>query len=206
MHLCGTCEAERDWVHDPVVRTKVELNLQQTDPNRKAQCATCRCLIRNPMFQICAKCAEKARLCQRCSKSTESPEELAVREASEIWREWLIDLFTHAVKTYGLPTARTLFHETMRDAIGNDAVEFVMCLDLRDIDYGRENRPLWKLVLGPNVYRFRWCGACGATPRRAPELLKAAQCGHWTTGRSPALCPVCAAQKDACEGCGGPTE
>lgn len=206
MHLCEPCLGSRDWENDPVVRTKIAVNLGQTDENRKARCATCRTLIRNPMFQICGRCAEKARLCQRCSKPTESPEEIATREASEVWREWLIDLFTQAVKTYGLSTSRTLFHEEMRGEIGDDAVEFLISLDHREMDYGRESRPIWKLVFGPNVYRFRFCDACSAIPKRAPGIVKAEHCGHRTTARSPALCPVCAAEKSACEGCGGPTE
>ena len=202
MHLCGPCEASRDWVNDPVVQTKIAMNAQQTDENRKARCATCRTLIRNPMFQICARCAEKARLCQRCSKPTESPEEIVAREASEARKDELIDLFTVAVKTYGLSASRTLFHEGMRGEIGDEAVEMLLLLDHREMDNGRERRPLWTKVLGPNVYRHRWCPECAMIPKRAPQIVKAAFCAHFTTGRSPALCPVCAAEKRACEGCG----
>ena len=202
MHLCEPCRASRDWEDDPVVKTKIALNLQQRDENRRARCGTCRTFIRNPLFQICARCADAAKLCQNCSKSTESPEALAAREASEVWREWLIDLFTQAVKTYGITASRDLFREQGPEVIGKDAAEFVLRLDHRDIDYGRENRPIMRLVFGPNVYRHRFCASCSAIPKRAPAIVKADLCGHWTTSRSPAYCPVCAAGAGACESCG----
>jgi len=206
MHLCGPCQESRDWVNDPVVRAKIELNAQQADPNRKAVCGTCRTLIRNPLFQICARCAAKAHLCQNCSKSTETPEAKAAREASEVWREWLLDLFTQAVKTYGITATRELFRTQGREVLGNDAAEWVVRLDHGDIDYGREQSPIMRLVFGPNVYRHRFCATCAAIPKRAPSLVKADLCGHWTTARFPAYCPLCAAKSNACESCGDPIE
>ena len=201
MHLCDTCRKTRDWENDLVVKAKIERNLQQTDENRRARCGRCRAAIKNPLFQFCAKCASGERICQHCSRPTESPEEIAARLAAQEERDRMIDLFTLSVKTYGLSTSRMLF-EGLRSELGDAMVNALVTLDFQDIDYGREQRPIWKLALGQNVYLVRWCETCVLLPKRAPAIVKASACGHWTTARSPAFCPVCAAERGACEGCG----
>lgn len=201
MHLCEPCLSSRDWEADPVVQAKIAQNLQQTDENRKARCADCRTYIRNPLFRICAKCAHGADLCQFCTKSTISVEARAEREAAAERREELVDFFTLLMKTYGLTKSRELVAEA-RAIFGDAAVETMLLLGQSEMDNGRERRPIWTKALGPNVFRFRWCPECSATPRRAPAIVKAAFCDHYTTARSPANCPVCAADKQVCEGCG----
>lgn len=201
MHLCEPCRSLRDWDNDPAVKAKVDRNLQQTDEHRKARCGSCRVLIRNPLFQHCARCAEKAEICQHCSKSMLTPEERETREAEASVRDDLIDLYTHVVKTYGISAARELIYG-MRGTFSDLQVQMLILLDFRDIDYGRERRPIWTKALGTNVYRARFCDGCLHLPTGAPAIVKASQCGHFTTARSSAYCPVCAADQDACEACG----
>ncbi|HTK59750.1 MAG TPA: hypothetical protein VL283_00950 [Candidatus Baltobacteraceae bacterium] len=205
MRLCEPCAGSRDWVGAAPTAKEVKLRAEGMICQGCGRFAT-----GHPLFRICERCSEKEGRCQHCMKflTPEAEAEAAKDEA----REALIDFFTHCVKTYGIGNARGLF-EAKRDELGPAADE-VARLDHRDLDgtgqrdrdRERLRRPIWKLVLGPDVYRFRWCADCSMIPRRAPEILKAAQCGHWTTGRSPSHCPVCAAQKNVCEGCGAPTE
>jgi hypothetical protein len=204
MKLCDACLALRDWASDPAVQAKIDRNLQERDENRRARCGTCRSFIRNPLFALCAKCADKAELCQHCSASLITPEARAIMAAAAERREALIDFYTEAVKLYGMTTARRLFHE-MRATFGDVAVDMLILLDFRDLDYGRERRPIWTKVLGTNVFRHRHCQDCAHLPASAPRLIKASGCGHWTTARSGAWCPTCAADLDACEGCGAST-
>ena len=205
MRLCEPCAGSRDWVGAAPTAKEVKLRAEGMICQGCGRFAT-----GHPLFRICERCSEKEGRCQHCVKFLTAEAEAEAARDEE--REALIDFFTQCVKTYGISAARGLF-EARRDELGPAADE-VARLDHRDLDgtAGRDRdrerlrRPIWKLVLGPDVYRFRWCAECSMIPRRAPEILKAAHCGHWTTGRSPANCPVCAAQKDVCEGCGGPTE
>jgi hypothetical protein len=49
-------------------------------------------------------------------------------------------------------TNRALF-DGMRSEFGDETIELLTLLDTRDVDYGREMRPIMKLVFGPNVSR-----------------------------------------------------
>ena len=207
MRLCGPCVSSRDWVGAAPTAKEVLLREQGMI------CQGCgRYKTGHPLFRLCEHCSGKEgrERCQHCLAYL-SPEAQA-RAARDEAREDLIDLFTQCVKGYGIGTARALF-EARRDELG-PAAEEVARLDHRDIDGtgGRERdrerlkRPIWTKVLGPNIFRFRFCADCSAMPKRAPAIIRAEHCGHWTTARSPAWCPTCAADKNACECCGVSTE
>jgi|GEM_PF-2949115 len=212
MHLCEPCRASRDWVADPVVKTKIALNLQQTDENRKARCATCRNLIRNPMFQLCARCAEKSGLCQACSTATRATPEQVADEAFET----LFDAFVTLVKTYGASTARKLLSEAELSPEEAPHAATLVALDVGQVDaaqphyryHYRLRRPIWTKVWGQLGFDARppRCEECAPPPRGAPAMTRAANCGHWTAGHGAAWCLPCAVEHRACSVCETSTE
>lgn len=204
MHLCDACRAERDWETDAAVEWQIRQNLAKSasDPS-KARCAECTRIgsglpthIRNPLFQICRKCAEHLAECQHCRGTTRTQGELAWLER----REDLLDLFTVAMKAYGRTAARQMFI-AQAEALGIERVqEAVLAAESSNLD-ARDHRALWKKVLGGNIYRHpRFCGGCRGPRGRA--LCKSERCGHLTVGAEAAYCPLCATEERACEACG----
>jgi hypothetical protein len=212
MHLCEPCAASRDWAADPVVRTKIALNLQQTDENRKARCVDCSVLIRNPMFRCCAKCAAKAGLCQFCSGPTGATE--ALQDALDF--ETLFDAYVTLVKTYGVRTARCLLSAAALEPHEAPHVATLVELDVGLVDshqphqryHYRLKRPIWTNVWGQLGFDCRppRCGDCAPPPRNDPAMVRAEKCGHWTAGRRAAWCLPCAVARRACSVCEASTE
>jgi hypothetical protein len=202
MHLCVPCQDSRDWPTDPVVRTKIELNLQAREDLR-ARCATCRTYIRNPLFRTCERCAITARHCQLCSKSTLSPEEqsaAAEREKRDDAFEQALDDFTLVVKRFGL---RGQAAEAFIARHDEETAARLRLVHLGHID-GRADRPIWKEVLGQDVYRSPYCGGCGThTPA---TFGKAINCGHFAIGEMMAWCLLCAVRNQRCATCGATTK
>ncbi len=212
MHLCEPCASSRDWVNDPVVKTKIALNLQQTDENRMARCATCRTRIRNPLFQLCAKCAEKACLCQACSGATAPSPQHVVDEAFET----LFDAFVTLVKTYGADPARKLLAEAELSPEEAPHVATLVALDVGQIDapkptyryHYRLQRPIWTKVWGQLSFTSRppRCENCPPPPRAPAMASRAANCGHWTAGHGAKWCLPCAVEHRECSVCETSTE
>lgn len=201
--LCTACLALCDWAEDPVVRSKGRHNRERAEQSHPMthRCVTVNCeTVINPLMKLCQACAGRVGLCQRCQKYLSAEEELANAPNPE--REAMIDFFTVVVKTYGYAKAHWLFTELHAEELGEHAnAAAAMRLDQLD---QRLRRPIWTKVLGTNAYALRFCATCSGVPRAAPAILKASGCGHFTTGRSPAFCPVCAAERNLCEGCGSP--
>lgn len=205
MHLCDACRAERDWETDATVRWQIKTNLARADGDpMKARCSECTrpgdppspTYIRNPLFTMCKKCAERLKRCQRCRTSTETLEAQKISER----REELIDLFTLGMKAYGFAATVGVFRERA-EALGVTDVEAVIAsASTLHLD-GRLDRPIWKKVLGGNIYRHpRFCEDCRAPYGRG--ICRAERCGHLTVGFAASWCALCATDERSCERCG----
>lgn len=210
--LCAPCLAKRDWATDPVVRTQGVINREKcrsSDESRRSmthRCAQpgCDCAI-NPFLKLCRGCAEAIGRCQHCQAYLTAAEE--AKAAADEGRLRLLDLFIVARKLYGRAATLDLF-DRHRAELGSDDVQAVLLMDHDAVenDPAWKRRPIWTKVLGMNVFRLRYCPDCASAPRRAPALAKALLCDHFTTARSPACCPTCAAERNVCEGCGAASE
>lgn len=205
MHLCDTCRAERDWETDATVQWQIKQNLARADTDAmKARCGECTrpgdpptpTFIRNPLFTVCKKCAERLKECQHCRGTTEAPEALAAAER----REELIDLFTLGMKAYGVSLTTDIFRMHGPSLGIEDYGTVIIAAKSVHLD-GRGDRPIWKKVLGANIYRHpRFCEICRGPAGRA--LCKAERCGHLTIGAEAAFCALCATDERSCERCG----
>lgn len=203
MHLCPRHQAEWEATDEPTIAARMR-TLSALPKHRQRRCINrdCRAKIGYPLFQLCVHCARRDRICQQCSRSTLTQEEVAAaasREKEEELFEATVDLFTYCVKTYGISASRALF---MREApCDPETLNRLLRLDLHDLDYGREKRRIWTDILGPNVWRKRRHDDCPEPHRATPSLCRAS-CGHLAAGDAVALCPLCAADASACETCG----
>lgn len=204
MHLCDDCRAERDWETGTQVDYLIKANLakKEDDPS-KARCRECTRIdrsptfIRNPLFEICKKCAERLRQCQHCRKSTLPKDELDRVERHQA----LLDLFTVALKAFGLGTTKTLFRQHAAE-IGIEDIGAFDRLSPGDLD-ARVDRPLWTKVLNGSWRSSpRWCEAHTGSVQWTKSLCRAERCSHWTIGQAAAWCALCAAEEHACETCG----
>ncbi len=220
MHLCETCQKMRDWDRDTTVQWQIKENLARDSTHpAKARCAECTqpgsgapTFVKNPMFQICRHCAERLQKCQHCLASTLRSPELAALEAFET----LFDAFVTLVKTYGLSTACNLLSKAALSPDEAVHAPALLALGTHDIDssqrqqkyYYRLGRPIWTKVWGPLSFRTTSprCAACAPPPRGAPEMVRAALCGHWTAGATAAWCLPCAVEQRACAVCEASTE
>lgn len=205
MHLCGKCRAERDWETDATVQWQIKTNLARPDGDAmKARCTECTrpgnpptpTYIRNPLFTMCKKCAERLQKCQYCRASTETSEALAEAER----REELIDLFTLGMKAYGFTVMVAAFREHAAALGVADVEAAIVSAKSVHLD-GRLDRPIWKKVLGGNIYRHpRFCEGCRAPNGRG--ICRAERCGHLTIGLEASYCALCATDERSCERCG----
>jgi len=205
MHLCDTCRAERDWDTDATVQWQIKQNLARPESDAmKARCGECTrpgdppapTFIRNPLFAICKKCAERLQECQHCRNSTQTPEALAAVER----REELLDLFTLAMKAYGISAVSDIFRDHAAALGIADCGAVVIAAKSVHLD-SRGDRPIWKKVLGGNIYRHpRFCESCRGPYGRA--ICRAERCGHLTVGAAAAFCALCATDERSCERCG----
>ncbi|WKZ29463.1 MAG: hypothetical protein QY323_01890 [Patescibacteria group bacterium] len=220
MHLCETCRAEREWDTDESVRWQIAANLARSERDpAKARCAECTQIgsgaptfIRNPLFQICRKCAERLDQCQHCRKPMSSS---SVAGCGEVF-ETLFDAYVTLVKTYGRSTARTLLAAADLSSAEALHVPTLVELDVGLVDsmqphqryHYRLKRDIWTKVwgqLGFSVVPPR-CEACPPPARAAPAMVRAAHCEHWTAGSSAVWCLPCAVLNRQCAICETSTE
>lgn len=206
VHLCTKHQEEWDETPESTILALTRTITAKTNDKRQ-RCinSDCRALINYPRFHLCVYCAEKNRQCQQCSASTLTEEEKRIEQRKaerEEAHQRAIDLYTLAVKTYGISSARTLLMQESK--WGAELLNSVLCLGHRELDYGREMRPIWRLVLGADVYRNRFCSQCPPVPRQTPSLTRGDLCQHLTVGQFATYCPLCAADAHACERCGEP--
>ncbi len=220
MHLCESCRTERDWENDASLLYMIKANLARTaDDPAKARCKECTrpgtgepTFIRNPIFQICKRCAERLRECQHCRSSTRLPIDQAAEEAFET----LFDAYVTLVKTFGAPAARTLLKEASLSPEEACHAPTLIALDVGLVDsaqpsqryHYRLQRPIWKKVWGTLTFSARppRCADCPPPARRAPSMVRASSCGHWAAGMQAVWCLLCAVEQRVCSTCETSTE
>jgi hypothetical protein len=209
MHLCQQHIDEEADPHRPA-RARTQAAVRAKQPQAAPRCATCRGFLPDPRLMLCESCAREGGLCQLCSASTRTPEEIALLETQEGF-EKVLDLATLLMKTYGIGAMRELIASN-REAIGTEMADRVLAFDaqrpLDTMSYldKRIDRPIWTKVLGANVFRLRRCADCAPPPRSPRRLVAATQCLHLTPGLSAVWCPLCASDRNVCESCGATTE
>jgi len=195
-HLCEKHQEEFDATDEEVIQARIRTH-QARPPHQKSICGTCRATLLYPFFRLCKLHARQDRLCQQCCASTLSGEELATaaeRAEEQARIDVILDDYTIIVKTYG---CHTWIAKEFRDAHPD--------LDLGTIHPtaldARQDRPVWKEVLGPNIYRKVFCDRC-AEERFLHGFREAAECGHIAIGRAFVLCHLCAVRSKQCAACG----
>ncbi len=223
-HLCSSCR-DSDWEQDPVAATKNRLE-QEKPVEYRHHCGHPKCsqIPEHVYFFLCRYHAVKARLCQRCSKTTrsqEEQEELACLEAEQEIFEQAVDFFTLLVKSYNIKTARNLveIHSSIWDPAilskllkkcglvdpANLLYQEIVgrALNYLDSRYQWRNRLVWERVLGPNCYG-RYCENCLPPSPKHPAISYAEECKHLIVGEKAKWCALyaCANKLFVCEICG----
>lgn len=220
MHLCEPCRSERDWENDASLLYQIKENrARKNDDPAKARCKECThpgtgepTFIRNPLFEICRRCAERLRECQHCRTSTLQPKELAAQEAFDT----LFDAYVTLVKTFGVRSARALLGEAALSPDEAPHAPTLIALDVGLVDsaqphqkyYERLRRPIWTRVWGTLTFNVRppRCTDCPPPSRYAPSMVRASGCGHWTAGTHAVWCLPCAVEQRVCSVCETSTE
>ena len=195
-HLCEKHQREWEETDEAVIQSRIRTH-QARPAHQRQQCGTCRAVLLYPLFLICRVHAEQERLCQQCYASTLTAGEIAEAEANAAAQEELdriLDDYTLIIKSYG---RRSWIADKFRALHADRDLHLILpsALDIRT------DRPIWKEVLGPDIYQKVFCDRC-AEERITHGFRKAAECGHTAIGRAYVLCHLCAVRAKRCAACG----
>lgn len=195
-HLCEEHQKEWDATEDETIQARIRTN-QSLPQHKKAICGTCRATLKYPLFRLCKVHAMRDRLCQICCASTLTEEELetaAERTSEQAKLDVILDDYTIVIKQYG---RRSWIADEFRARYPELELAIIMPSALD----ARTDRPVWKEVLGSDIYQKIFCDRC-AEEQVMHGFRDAVECDHLAIGRAYVLCHLCAVRAKRCAACG----